>query len=113
MKENTRIPLELRLLRLRAGQASDPAFVLYALRKVMKIPLSAYFYEDPSWQDSLGMSLMLTDSELKRMTFGDLVWRIYCRNIHRESGKGDLGEALTMLASPICRSQRERMDYHG
>ncbi len=107
-----KIPLQVRLQRIKSGYAGDPAFVPHAIQTMANIPIKVYLGASPKAYEEIRDIFLISEDEGENMTYQELAWII------REAkfipgGKARVERALDLLAQPLRRCYEERRECYG
>lgn len=107
-----KIPLNIRLERLKKGYASDPAFVTHAIQSMADIPLRYYLGAFPEERKRLMDLMGISKKAGEIMTYREAAW--YVSRIRMMKGMQErMNEAVNILALPLRRYYEERRAVYG
>lgn len=110
--EVNKIPLNVRLERIKTGYAGDPAFVTHAIQSMADISLRDYLGVFPEERKRLTELLGMSKKAGEKLTYREAAW--YIRRIRMLRGMEEkMNEAADILAMPLRRCYEERRAVYG
>ena len=107
-----KIPLVVRLDRIRKGYAGDPAFVPCAIQTMADTLLSTYMASFPAEWEQLRNLLNIAEEEENTLTYGQTAARIN-KLLYKREAWGEIVEAINLLAMPVRKCYEERKHAYG
>lgn len=107
-----KIPLNVRLERIKRGYAGDPDFVAHAMQTMADISVKDYLKAFPEERKRLLELLGISEAIGEKMTYQEITWYIRRIRMLREKWE-DMNEAVDILAMPLRKCYEERKDAYG
>lgn len=105
------ISLNERIRRIKTGYASDPEFIISAIKSLANIKVIVFLNEFADEMMSLRKILDIAESEVKEITYKEVAERIYKIRLipHR---KLEADEAVWILSLPLRKCYEERKSVY-
>lgn len=107
-----KIPLKLRLEKLKKGFAAHPEYITCCIRNMANVPISAYLYQFDDEKAKLAVMLRMDTETLDAMTYKEVAFLIYKRLI-QSVDVDTLRKAADLLAAPIKHCFKERCNRYA
>lgn len=108
-----KIPLSVRLERIKKGYAGDPAYVTSAIRRMADMPVSVYMDAFPEEKKIVFCFAHRMGIETEDITYKELVWHI--QKLYKSLGpqadmidRAWLNQGVLALAAPLVKYWSER-----